>query len=551
VYTLGVSPAHDSSVCLLEGPKVSRFYKEERITKKKRASNPLKATFKILEGVQYLDAFAFCPPYTSAGREWLNIVEKATSVKQSLDLSDAHHLQHASLAFYNSGFKEAAVIVVDREGSFLPPKYRGLDDRGSASECESIFYATYPNEFLPMYKNYSMNSNWAYRAVEDLRKENPTCEYECRTMFGVTKVYESATSLIMQNALENGKTMGLSAYGNKNASFPNLFVNTTNIPVDYYFCNQDVFDDYEVVPTELARHKTNILNVDDVSLFADYAWQVQKQTQDAICFLIKKAIDKTGLKEVCVTGGYGLNVVANAYYLKVFPDVKFYFEPLADDSGNSMGGAMYAYRSITKDMEIHPLQTTFVHGEEHPLTSVSGEEASVSDVAELILAQKSVAVYYGKSESGPRALGHRSILFDATNPNAKDLINKVKNREWYRPFAAMCLREDAEKYFELNDYTNSRYMTVNFDAKDIALKEIPGVLHVDNTCRIQLIEDESEPCYQLLVELKKRTGVGVVLNTSFNLAGKPLVETPEDAIWTLNNSELDAVWFPAIETIQV
>jgi carbamoyltransferase len=165
--------------------------------------------------------------------------------------------------------------------------------------------------------------------------------------------------------------------------------------------------------------------------------------------------------------------------------------------------------------------------------------------------QKSVAVYYGKSEAGPRALGHRSILFDARNPNAKDLVNRVKNREWYRPFAAICLREDAEKYFELNDYENSKFMTVNFDAKSIAKEEIPGVLHVDNTSRIQLIEDESEPCHQLLVELKKRTGVGVLLNTSFNLAGKPLVETPEDAIWTLNNSPLDAVWFPSIETIQV
>jgi carbamoyltransferase len=355
----------------------------------------------------------------------------------------------------------------------------------------------------------------------------------------------------MQPALENGKTMGLSAYGNKESSFYDLFLNGTNIPIDSHFSNQDVFVDYEVVPTNLSHLKTKDITPDNMQLFADYAWQVQKQTQEAMCYLIQKAIDKSGLKEICITGGYGLNVVANAYYLKRFPDVKFYFEPLADDSGNSIGGAMYAYRSITKDTQVYSLQTTAFHGDEYPLTSVSGSKASTTDVVELLMAQKSVAVYYGKSEAGPRALGHRSILFDARNPNAKELVNKVKKREWYRPFAAICLREDAEKYFELNDYENSRFMTVNFDAKDIAKEDIPGVLHVDNTSRIQLIEDESEPCYQLLVELKKRTGIGVLLNTSFNLAGKPLVETPEDAIWTLNNSPLDAVWFPAIETIQV
>ena len=395
-----------------------------------------------------------------------------------------------------------------------------------------------------------MNSTTAHREVQQLRMQEPQCEFECRTRFGVTKVYESATSLIMQNALENGKTMGLSAYGNKNLPFANLFVEGTNIPNDYYFSNDDIHGDYEVVFTDFNKDRAKV-TPNNHKPYANYAWQVQKQTQDAMCYLIQKAIDKTGSKNICITGGYGLNVVANGYYLKKFPDVNFYFEPLADDSGNSIGGAMWAYRTLSGDTEIHPLKDTFFNGVEYPLTSVSGEKVSVSDIADLIMDQKSVAVYYGKAEGGPRALGHRSILFDARNPDAKPLINKVKNREWYRPFAAMCLREDAAKYFDVTDYNNAKYMTVSFDAKDVAKEDIPGVLHVDNSCRIQILEDETEPCYQLLVELKKRTGVGVLLNTSFNLAGKPLVETPEDAIWTLNNSPLDAVWFPAIETIQV
>jgi carbamoyltransferase len=153
------------------------------------------------------------------------------------------------------------------------------------------------------------------------------------------------------------------------------------------------------------------------------------------------------------------------------------------------------------------------------------------------------------AEAGPRALGNRSILFDARDKNAKDKVNSIKKREWYRPFAGMVLEEDANKFFDMGHIIKSQHMTVSFPVKDSALEVIPGVVHVDNTCRIQTIDKTNINIFELLNEFKKITGVGIILNTSFNLAGYPLVETPQNALDTLMSSSLDYVWFPEISKI--
>lgn len=537
---LGLAPEHDSSVCLIENGEITRFYKEERLSKVKRDKQPLRSIAKALDGVEEIDCFVYCAPSSNLFDNYVNIVRKFTKVGRAINLSNQHHQQHASLAFYNSGFETAAVIVVDRNGSPLP-EY-------SASEAETIFTASYPCDFREIYKSYALDSIYAYRQLREKRKELPDCEIVGKSLYAITKVYETATSLIGLNALENGKTMGLASYGNKNNSFAELFVSGTSIPKDYLFSREELFKNYECVFDDYSHMRITNVTKDNYQFYADYAWQVQNQSQEAVCHLIQKTIDKTGSKNICITGGYGLNVVSNAYYLKQFPNINFYFEPLADDTGNSIGGAMLGYRYLSEDATKTKIDTTFFHGKEYEI-NVDGKNCTVDDVVEQLMHQKTVAVYYGLAESGPRALGHRSILFDARNQKAKDIVNIVKKREWYRPFAAMMLKEDAEKYFHINDFRNAEFMTVNFDAKDIAKKEIPGVLHVDDTCRIQIVSDMNEPVYHILKKFKEKTGVGVLLNTSFNLAGMPLVETPEDALWTLNNSELDFVYFPKINVM--
>ena len=166
--------------------------------------------------------------------------------------------------------------------------------------------------------------------------------------------------------------------------------------------------------------------------------------------------------------------------------------------------------------------------------------------AQHIVDGKIVSIFDGSSEIGPRALGHRSILFDPRNPDAKNIINKVKRREWFRPFAGSILLEHVHDYFEMLTLKESPWMTFAIQSKPKALKEIPGIIHVDGTCRIQTVKYEDHPnFYNFILEFYKLTGVPVLFNTSFNLGGEAMVETVEDAIDTLNRSNIDFIYIPS------
>jgi carbamoyltransferase len=530
---LGISPAHDSSVCLYEDGKIVSFYKEERLSKKKKDKLPILAVQKVLEGVNHIDLAVYCGVIKDKYQfdHFGLVLNKFVKCDNFIDFSDSHHLQHASLAFYNSGFETASVIIVDRNGSVVADSTR---------ESETIFSASYPANFKEVYKSLWVFDNSAHVQTRYLN-QNSDCEYDAKSMFGIVKVYESATTLIGQNILENGKTMGLSAYGEK-VDGSRLFVKGTNIPNDFYLGHDE---NYESINYDLDPHRVFSVDEDNYQMYADYAWQVQEQTQEAVAYLIEKSVEKTGNKNIVISGGYGLNVVANRYYIDRFPELNFYFEPLADDTGNSIGGAMLFYRQNTGDMEIRPLKHTFFHGSEQGVGGSLGPKVSIRDIAEMICSNKSVAIFQGKAEAGPRALGHRSILFNAMNDDAKKIVNRIKKREWYRPFAAAVLEEDADQYFDMAGIT-APFMTVSFPAKELACDLFKGIVHVDGTCRIQTVNKDIPTLYALLQEIKSITGHGIVLNTSFNLAGEPLVESMSDAIKTLQNSELDVLWFPDV-----
>tara|TARA_B100001094_G_scaffold177276_1_gene171233 strand:- start:170 stop:694 length:525 start_codon:yes stop_codon:yes gene_type:complete len=162
-----------------------------------------------------------------------------------------------------------------------------------------------------------------------------------------------------------------------------------------------------------------------------------------------------------------------------------------------------------------------------------------------IIDGKIVAIFQGQSEWGPRALGNRSILFDPRNPDAKDIVNKVKRREWYRPFAGTILLEHANNYFEMWPIKESPYMSYAIPAKQRAKELVPGIIHADGTCRIQTVtREQNKHFYELIEEFYKQTGIPVLFNTSFNLAGEPLVETLEDAENTVNRSDINYLYKP-------
>ena len=168
-----------------------------------------------------------------------------------------------------------------------------------------------------------------------------------------------------------------------------------------------------------------------------------------------------------------------------------------------------------------------------------------SEVIKNIIDGKIVAIFQGDSEWGPRALGNRSILFDPRNPNAKDIVNKVKKREWYRPFAGTIMLEYAHDYFEMATIKESPYMSFAIPAKQKAKDEVPGIIHADGTCRIQTVtREQNKHFYDLIEEFYKKTGVPILFNTSFNLAGEPLVETIEDAENTVTRSDINYLYKP-------
>ena len=172
---------------------------------------------------------------------------------------------------------------------------------------------------------------------------------------------------------------------------------------------------------------------------------------------------------------------------------------------------------------------------------------NAKSVAELLSENKIVAMYQGSSEAGPRALGNRSILYNPTDPNGKDFVNEVKGREWFRPFAGTVLEEDANDWFDFAGMKGSPFMMYAVDVKQ---DKIPAITHVDGTCRIQTVnKKQNKNYYNVINEFKNITGTPIVFNTSFNLAGQPLVETIEDAIQTLENSNIKYLYLPEIEII--
>jgi carbamoyltransferase len=527
---LSIHNGHDASLCVYNDGEIETYLLSERFTGKKNDSN--RSAIDLL-------------------LKKIPIFNKKIDLRLQSNFDVDHHIHHASISFYNSGFEEALVIVVDGNGAEI------ISDRICFAEKETIYFAKYPDIFIPLYKNFSgehieqsfikntedqidskeiikyfLQHRSKYErefsfSIENLKKRL-NFELDCTTIFGIGDCYTDAANLIGTSPLECGKAMGLSSYGKPILNFPKLF--------EKNIVKQFGRFEYPIEPTSK-------ITEENYQLYADYCYEVQRQTQESVCHLIRKAISKHECKNICISGGYGMNIVANYYYLQQFPEINFYFEPLCDDGGQSIGQSMLHYRRETQDKNIYPIQTTSFHGIKYDVSKYSGITSSVKEIAKILSTDKSIAIYTGFAEAGKRALGNRSIFFNALNRDAKKIVNEIKKREWYRPFAAVVLEEDASIYFDMGKIQSSPWMTICFPVRNEYVKIIPGVVHVDNTCRIQTVSSMNGYLYNLLLEVKKLTGYGILLNTSFNLAGSPLVETPQDAFNTLNNSSLDYLWF--------
>jgi len=324
--------------------------------------------------------------------------------------------------------------------------------------------------------------------------------------------------------------------------------------------NEGRWNKLKTAPEEFQGDLTKLQNRRDM------AWAIQQESQQMVLDLIRKAVEMSGKKNVVLSGGYGLNCVANYWYLEQLKDedINLYVEPVSSDAGTAFGAAMLTYHSVTKDDTVHGFAESLFLGPEPKNTTEEIIETAKKysatniydnqhpeDVINLILKGNIVALFQGKSESGPRALGNRSILYDPRTLDGKDYVNKVKRREYFRPFAGSILHEHAHDWFDMRGLEESPHMMYAMNCtNDEYAKQIPAIVHVDGTCRIQTVKKHQNPLYyEIINEFYKQTGVPIIFNTSFNLGGEPLVETIDDAIRTLAESDLEYLYIPDSELI--
>ena len=583
LWIAGLARGHNAGVCLMKDGEIVFSIEEERLTRTKYDGGPLASMLKILEYTDRLDYMVISHTqsleetagridysnediYTGLARK-MGLIQSGHPFNkhpQIIDVAKLHHKMHASLAFYRSGFKDAVAVIVDGAGTCF-----NLDVDGQPKfmwETETIYKCSYPDNIQTLYKTTGCRDWLPTMEIDtsdvDIYGE-PIGTYttSLSDRAGIVKCYEAVTEYCGWSAIEAGKTMGLFPYGKENPDIPDFFdkqvkwrlpLSNRNLFVPRYpngtIVNENLYSDLSYTPE--GKDVTLLQNRRDM------AYAVQKQTQQAVVDVIRHAVEISGSTNVVISGGYGLNCVANYFYLKELENegINIYVEPVSNDAGTAMGAALWMYHSVTKDITINPqadnvyLGPVHNYSEDQILAIANSYEAIVTDasnddVVDLITARNIVTVFQGRSENGPRALGNRSILYDPTDPNGKDFVNEVKHREYFRPFAGSILEEDVHEWFDLRGMDSSPTMMYAVNCQPGVEEKIPAIIHIDGTCRIQTVNRDQNPhYYDIIKSFKDRTGCPIIFNTSFNLGGEPLVETLEDALWTLQQSRIEYLY---------
>lgn len=585
VWIAGIARGHNAGVCLLKNGEIVFSIEEERLSRMKYDGGPFAAMKKILDYTDRLDYlvvahtqklgdtaarvdFTGDDVYTGIARKFGLIGRKGHHYwqhPQVVDLSHVHHKLHAACAFYRSGFDEAAALVVDGAGTFL--HFNANGENIVMFEVESIFDCGYPHKFKTVYKHLGTKVPLPGSVITDFDSEiydEQGYKHEALVSdrAGITKVYEAVTGYCGFQAIEAGKTMGLFPYGKPNDKIPPLFDTTSKVPISNRNLIVPTYPNAAVVNHKLFDYLEDS-DAEDVTLLdnrRDLAYAVQTQTQEQVLRLIRKAAEMTGHKKVVISGGYGLNCVANYYYLEQLKEdgIEIYVEPISNDAGTAIGAALMFYHQKFPETNIDYSKDGLYLGPNYNITnddinilakkySAEVVDATHDDVVDLMRAKNIVALYQGRSENGPRALGNRSLLFDPTFEDGKDFVNLIKRREYFRPFAGSIMQDHVHEWFDLRGKEDSPHMMYAVNCQDGVAEKIPSIIHVDGTCRIQTVTREQNKHYYDIIEaFYKKTGIPIVFNTSFNLGGDPLVETLEDAVETLSRSEIEYLYLPEL-----
>lgn len=551
---IGVNRGHNSSAALLKDGEIIFHLENERLTNIKYDWFAFQTLFHVPKYVDKIDGIAiaglsktvpadnYCDHdiYTTFIRNLnKNFLKNEVAIS---DMGLLHHQLHASAAFYNSGFDKAICVVRDGMGSNFYFDDSRFYKNSYGREGYSTFVAEYPDKFELIDKTVIVSQDIDVQYNDRIRVSNNSSE---------AYAFSILSKHFGWHGLDAGKVMGMSSYGKKDVNIPSIY-KEEKINKNLFCFGDDLHQGY------LNTTKYRYLNSDDFQVKANLSYALQTETQQHILEYVLKMIEKTKIKKVCMTGGYFLNCVANYHILKNLPDdIEIYVEPISSDAGTSLGAAKLLWHTMTKDVtkrKLSSLYLGFTH--EYDLNLIKRnlnsdetlhENVSVDEIASIIADKNLIAMYQGRSESGPRALGNRSFLYDPRDPNGKDEVNKIKKREWFRPFAGTVLYEHRNDWFDLHTMDESPFMMY---AVNVKKENIPAITHVDNTCRVQTLKKEQNVnFYNLIDAFYKKTGVPILLNTSLNLAGDCIAETIQDSLNIIRNSSVKYLYLPELNCL--
>lgn len=572
MYVLGISAFyHDSAACLVHDGRIVAAAQEERFTRIKHDfAFPANAVEYVLReagiDVEQLDYVAF---YDKPFLKFERILETYLSfpgrgiksflqaiplwLKQKLFLGETikrelgyegklifpeHHESHVASAFYPSPFQEAAILTVDGVGEWACTTVA----TGNANKFEMLFEQHFPHSLGLLYSAFTYFTGFRVNSGEY-------------------------------------KMMGLAPYG-RPRYVDRIYDNLLDLRDDGSFrLNLDYID--FMVGMRMTNDKFARLfdgpprraETEITQREMDIARSAQVVTEEIVLRLARFAHKETGKKNLCLAGGVGLNCVANGRLLREGPFENIWIQPASGDAGGALGAALFTWHRYLdnprtadntndsqcgsylgpeySDSEI----TSFLDANGYPYSSLEPDEMP-GRVAELLDSEKVVGLVQGRMEFGPRALGGRSIIGDARSPKMQRTMNlKIKFRESFRPFAPSVLEQDANEYFDIR--STSPYMLITADVRRDKLVDgnggseglakvndvrssVPAITHVDNSARIQTVSSEHNPAYYRIIDaFKQRTGCPVIINTSFNVRGEPIVMSPEHAYRCFMRTNMD------------
>ncbi|MEE9394786.1 MAG: carbamoyltransferase [Planctomycetota bacterium] len=547
MLVLGFNSTHDCSAALIDNGRIDFAIEEERLTRRKHQGGfPTQSIEAILDyrGIKISDLDAvtyYWNPYSGLGKfawhfvrslpgsltyarrqpgVWTEMVGLKRKLRRDYGFKGrfyyvTHHLAHAASSFYPSPFDEAAILTLDGTGEWATTLFA----QGRNERISTLGSVNYPHS--------------------------------------IGKVYEAVTQYLGYRPMSGeGKVMGLAPYGEPRFldDFRQILRKTgpMRYEVDTSYFQYQLGKGTKFSPALVKRlgpAREPESELDD--RHRDVAASLQARLEELVLELARELREASGMKNLCLAGGVAFNSVMNGRILREagFDDV--FVTPAANDSGAAMGSALWASYHRGGVKERHPYPGAGLGPEfsfeliERALKAAGLKYEQPTDlfqdVAEDLAAGRVVAWFQGRMEYGPRALGNRSLLADPRRSDMKDHLNaRVKHREGFRPFAPSVLAEKASEWFV--DARPSPYMLKVFSVIESRREQIPAVTHIDGTARVQTVQAEHNPRYHALIAaFEEKTGVPMLLNTSFNVRGQPIVCSPEEAIESFQSTGIDTL----------